>query len=327
MRRRRGEAPARPADRLVKHNELAVTLAGPRQTLILKNPVMTASGTFGYGNEFSRYGDLANLGAIVVKGTSLKPRQGNPCPRIAETPCGMLNAIGLQNDGLEAFRTQKLPLLPWKDVPVIVNMYATTLDEFAQLSAELNAIEGVAGLEINISCPNVREGGVSFGADTVQAAAVTRAVRDNAPDKPVIVKLSPNVTSIADIARSVEDAGADAISCINTLVGMAVDLHTRRPRLANIVGGLSGPCIKPVALRCVWQVANAVSIPVIGIGGICTAEDVLEFLLVGASAVQVGTASFMRPDAVFHIVKELPAAMEKYGIQRLDEFRGTLNMG
>ncbi len=311
----------------MKHNELAVTLAGPGQTLTLKNPVMTASGTFGYGMEFARYGDLTSLGAIVVKGTSLRPRQGNPCPRIAETPCGMLNAIGLQNDSLEVFRTQKLPALPWKDVPIIVNMYATSEEDFGQLARELNALEGVAGLEVNISCPNVRVGGASFGADPVQAAAVTRAVRENAPDKFVIVKLSPNVTSIADIARSVEDAGADALSCINTLTGMAVDLRTRRPRLANIVGGLSGPCIKPVALRCVWQVVNAVNIPVIGIGGICSAEDVLEFLLVGASAVQVGTASFMRPDAAFHIVEELPAAMEKYGIRRLDEFRGMLSLG
>ncbi len=288
---------------------------------------MTASGTFGYGTEFARYGDLTSLGAIVVKGTSLRPRQGNPCPRIAETPCGMLNAIGLQNDGLEAFRTQKLPALPWKDVPVVVNMYATSDEDFGRLAAELNALEGVAALEVNISCPNVREGGASFGADPAQAAAVTRAVCENAPDKFVIVKLSPNVTSIADIARSVEEAGADAVSCINTLTGMAVDLKTRRPRLANIVGGLSGPCVKPVALRCVWQVVNAVNIPVIGIGGICSAEDVLEFLLVGASAVQVGTASFMRPDAAFHIVEELPAAMEKYGIRRLDDFRGMLTLG
>lgn len=311
----------------MKHNELAVTLAGPRQTLTLKNPVMTASGTFGYGAEFARYGDLTSLGAIVVKGTSLKPRHGNPCPRIAETPCGMLNSIGLQNDGLDVFRSQKLPALPWKDVPIIVNMYATSVEEFGQLAASLNAIEGVAGLEVNISCPNVKEGGASFGADPVQAAAVTSAVRRNAPDKLLIVKLSPNVTSIADIARSVEDAGADAISCINTLIGMAVDLRTRKPRLANIVGGLSGPCVKPVALRCVWQVVNAVSVPVIGIGGICTAEDVLEFLLVGASAVQIGTASFMRPDAAFHIVEELPAAMEKYGIRRLDDIRGMLSLG
>ncbi len=311
----------------MKHNELAVTLAGPKQTLTLKNPIMTASGTFGYGTEFARFGDLTSLGGIIVKGISLKPRHGNPCPRIAETPCGMLNSIGLQNDGLEVFRTQKLPNLPWKEVPIIVNMYATSAEEFGILAAELNAMEGVAALEVNISCPNVKEGGSIFGADPAQAAKVTRAVRNNAPNKPVIVKLSPNVTSIADIARSVEDAGADCISCINTLLGMSVDLRSRRPRLANIVGGLSGPCIKPVALCCVWQVANAVNIPVIGIGGISTAEDVLEFLLVGASAVEIGTANFMRPDAAFHIVEELPRAMEKYGIRHLDDIRSMLSLG
>lgn len=311
----------------MKHNELAVTLTGPKHTLSLKNPVMTASGTFGYGMEFARFGDLATLGGIIVKGISLKPRHGNPCPRIAETPCGMLNSIGLQNDGLEAFRDHKLPQLPWKDVPIIVNMYATSAEEFGELAAELNAMEGVAALEVNISCPNVKEGGSIFGADPVQAARVTKAVRENAPNKPVIIKLSPNVTSIAEIAHSVEDAGADMISCINTLIGMSVDLRTRKPRLANIIGGLSGPCIKPVALRCVWQVANAVNIPVIGIGGICSAEDVLEFLLVGASAVEIGTATFMRPDAAFHIVEELPKTMEKYGIRHLDDIRGMLSLG
>ena len=310
----------------MKHNELAVTLAGPKHILTLKNPVATASGTFGYGTEFAKFGDLTSLGAIVVKGTSLKPRHGNPCPRIAETPSGMLNSIGLQNDGLDVFRTQKLPALPWKEVPVIVNMYATSVEEFGQLAAELNELEGVTALEVNISCPNVREGGAAFGADPVQAAAVTQAVRENAPDKFVIVKLSPNVTQIADIARSVEGAGADCISCINTLIGMAVDLRTRKPRLANVIGGLSGPCVKPVALRCVWQVVNAVNVPVIGIGGICSAEDVLEFILVGASAVQIGTASFMRPDAAFHIVEELSAVMEKYGIKRLDDIRGMLSL-
>ena len=291
----------------MKHNELAVTLTGPKHTLSMKNPVMTASGTFGYGMEFARFGDLATLGGIIVKGISLKPRHGNPCPRIAETPCGMLNSIGLQNDGLEAFRDHKLPQLPWKDVPIIVNMYATSAEEFGELAAELNAMEGVAALEVNISCPNVKEGGSIFGADPVQAARVTKAVRENAPNKPVIIKLSPNVTSIAEIAHSVEDAGADMISCINTLIGMSVDLRTRKPRLANIIGGLSGP--------------------VIGIGGICSAEDVLEFLLVGASAVEIGTATFMRPDAAFHIVEELPKTMEKYGIRHLDDIRGMLSLG
>lgn len=310
----------------MKHNELAVTLAGPKHTLTLKNPIMTASGTFGYGAEFAKFGDLTTLGAIVVKGTSLKPRHGNPCPRIAETPCGMLNSIGLQNDGLEIFRNQKLCLLPWKDVPVIVNMYASSVEEFGMLAAELNEIEGVGGIEVNISCPNVKQGGAAFGEDPAMAASITRIVRHNAPDKPLIIKLSPNVTHIDEIARAVEEAGADIISCINTVKGMAVDLHTRRPRLNNNMGGLSGPCIKPIALYCVWQVAKAVNIPVIGVGGISSAEDVLEFMLVGASAVQIGTASFMRPDTVFKLVETLPAVMEKYGIQRLEDIRGTLKM-
>ncbi len=305
----------------MKNIDLAVTLAGPTQSLSLRNPVLTASGTFGYGTEFARFGKLSALGGIIVKGVSLRPRRGNPCPRIAETPCGMLNAIGLQNDGLEVFRSRKLPALPWKDVPVIVNMYATSAGEFGELAAELAALEGVAALEVNISCPNVKEGGAIFGADPGQAALVTRAVRDNAPGLHVMVKLSPNVTSITDIARSVEDAGADSISCINTLLGMAVDLRTRRPRLANIVGGLSGPCIKPVALRCVWQVSRAVRIPVVGVGGISSAEDVLEFLLAGATAVEIGTANFLRPDTSFRIVENLPAAMEKYGFTSLRDLR------
>ncbi len=311
----------------MKHNELAVTLAGPKGTLTLKNPVMTASGTFGYGVEFARFGDLASLGGIVVKGVSLKPRQGNPSPRTAETPAGMLNSIGLQNDGVEDFAAKKLPLLPWKEVPIVVNMYATSAEDFGELARRLDGLEGVAALEVNISGPPGMGGVARSAPDPAQGAKATRAVRAGAPDKPVIVKLSPNVTSIAEIARSVEDAGADAVSCINTLLGMAVDLRSRRPRLANIVGGLSGPCVKPVALCCVWQVSNAVSIPVIGVGGVCSAEDVLEFLLVGASAVQVGTANFMRPDASFHIVEELPAAMERYGIRRLDELRGSLGLG
>ncbi len=308
----------------MKHNPLAVALKGPRHCLNLKNPVMTASGTFGYGLEFQNYGDLASLGGIVVKGLSLQPRPGNPTPRVAETPCGMLNAVGLQNDGVESFVKEKLPLLPWKDVPVVANIYASSAEEFGELAARLNGVPGVAALEVNISCPNVHAGGSLFGQDPGQAAAVTAAVRAGAPDKLLIVKLTPNVTSIADIARSVEDAGADAVSCINPLLGMAVDLRTRRPRLANVVGGLSGPCIKPVALRCVWQTARAVKIPVIGVGGIACAEDVLEFVLVGASAVEVGTASFMRPDAAFRIVQDLPRAMEAFGVQSLDELRGQL---
>lgn len=304
--------------------DLSVTLKGPTQSLHLKNPVLTASGTFGYGMEFSPYGDLTSLGGIIVKGLSLLPRDGNPCPRIVETTAGMLNAVGLQNDGVEAFCKEKLPRLPWQHLPVIANLYATSPAEFGELAARLDAEEGVAALEVNVSCPNVKSGGILFGQDPGLAAAVTRAVRDAAPNKPLIIKLSPNVTDIALMARSVQDAGADMISCINTLSGMAVDVARRAPRLANVIGGLSGPAIKPVALRCVWQVCQAVDIPVIGLGGICSAEDVLEFILVGAHAVQIGTANFISPDRAFEIVKELPAVCRQLGVTSLDELRGSL---
>ena len=305
--------------------DLSVSLAGERP-LQLKNPVITASGTFGYGVEFASYGDLTSLGAIAVKGLSLKPRAGNPTPRIAETTSGMLNAVGLQNDGVEAFVRHTLPRLPWQELPVIANIYATEPQEFAELGAILAAEEGIAALEVNISCPNVKQGGILFGQDPRLAAAVTSAVRAAAPNKHVMVKLSPNVADIAAIARAVADAGADSIACINTLSGMAVDVRTRRPRLANIIGGLSGPAIKPVALRCVWQVCRAVNIPVIGLGGIASAEDVLEFILAGAHAVQVGTANFLRPDFAFELVKELPAACERLGVASLEELRGSLKI-
>ena len=307
---------------------LAMTLTHPGQTrpLLLKNPVLTASGTFGYGLEFMPYGDLTTLGGLVVKGLSLAPRRGNPLPRVAETPCGMLNAVGLQNDGVEAFIQHKLPQLPWRETAVIANLYATSPDEFGQLAGVLAAEEGIAALEVNISCPNVKEGGVLFGQDPAAAASVVEAVKQRAGATPVIVKLSPNVTDIAAIAKAAESAGADAISCINTLTGMAVDVRSRKPLLANIIGGLSGPAIKPVALRCVWQVSRAVKIPVIGIGGVTSALDVLEFMLVGASAVQVGTMSFVRPDAAFHIAAELPALCEELGIHDLASYRGSLKM-
>ncbi|WP_297825136.1 dihydroorotate dehydrogenase [uncultured Desulfovibrio sp.] len=304
--------------------DLSVTLKGQSHDLTLKNPVLTASGTFGYGVEFASYGDLTALGGIVVKGLSLLPREGNPCPRIVETTAGMLNAVGLQNDGVEAFCRDRLPRLPWRETPVIVNMYATSPAEFGELAARLDSEEGVAALEVNVSCPNVKEGGVLFGQDPKLAAAVTAAVREGAPHKHVMVKLSPNVTDMALMARSVEDAGADSISCINTLLGMAVDLRTRRPSLANVVGGLSGPAIKPVALRCVWQVARAVKIPVVGMGGIVSAEDALEFILVGAAAVQVGTANFMRPDSAFALAAELPAACKRLGAASPAQLRGAL---
>ena len=301
--------------------DTSVRLAG----LALKNPVMTASGTFGYGLEFAPYGDLQALGGIVVKGLSLKPRLGNPMPRIAETPCGMLNAIGLQNCGVEKFLRDKLPLLPHATTPIVANLYACDADEFAELAGVLSAEDGVAALEVNISCPNVKAGGIAFGQDPAMAGRLAEAVKKRAGDKPVWVKLSPNVTDIVEIARAAVLGGADALTCINTLTGMAVDIRTRRPRLANVIGGLSGPAIKPVALRCVWQVCRAVSAPVIAVGGISSAEDVLEFLLVGAHAVQIGTANFMRPDTAFRIAERLPALMEELGIESLDAYRGSLD--
>ena len=307
-------------------DKLRVSLKGPGFSLDLKNPVLTASGTFGYGIEFMPYGDMQTLGGIVVKGLSLKPREGNPMPRIAETPCGMLNSIGLQNCGVEEFIRAKLPLLPTDKLPVIANLYATSSADFAGLAGILAAESGIAALEVNISCPNVAEGGSAFGQDARMAADVTAAVKKSAGSKPVIVKLSPNVTDICAIARACEDSGADIISCINTLNGMAVDLASRRPLLAMVMGGLSGPAIKPVALRCVWQVSRAVRIPVIGIGGIQRAEDVLEFILAGASAVQIGTGNFTRPDTAFRIVQDLPAVTEKYGVANWDSFRGSLEV-
>ncbi len=300
--------------------DLRVALPG----LDLKNPVMTASGTFGYGLEFTPYGDLSRLGAIVVKGLSLAPREGNPMPRVAETPSGMLNAIGLQNCGVERFLTEKLPQLPWRETPVVANLYACDPGEFARLAEILSAQEGVAALEVNISCPNVKAGGVLFGQDPSQAARVTEAVKKAAGNTPVMVKLSPNVADIVSIARAVEAAGADMLSLINTLTGMAVDIATRKPRLANVVGGLSGPAIKPVALRCVWQVSRAVNIPVIGMGGIASARDALEFILVGAHAVQVGTANFLRPDFAFRLVEELKTLTDDMGLDGWEDFRGGL---
>lgn len=292
--------------------------------LVLKNPILTASGTFGYGLEFMPYGELSELGGIIVKGLSLKPRAGNPMPRIAETPAGMLNAIGLQNCGVEAFIKDKLPLLPVKDLAVIANLYATSLDEYAELAKILAKEDGIAALEVNISCPNVKAGGVLFGQDPSLAFSVTETVKQHAGGKSVLIKLSPNVTDITLIAKACEQGGADALCCVNTFQGMSVDIKTRKPRLANGIGGLSGPAIKPVALRCVWQVSRAVSIPVIGLGGISSAEEVLEFILVGASAVQIGTANLLRPDTAFHIAKMLPRFMEELGIESLEDFRGTL---
>ncbi len=291
--------------------------------LELKNPVLTASGTFGYGREYEELVDLDRLGGIVVKGLSLEPRAGNPPPRIVETPCGMLNAIGLANIGLKRFLNEKLPWLRRLNTAVIVNIYGHREEEYGELAAGLQGAEGVAALEVNISCPNVAQGGMAFGTDPAISARVTERVLKNS-DKPVIVKLSPNVTRIAEIARAVEAAGAHAVSLINTLTGMAVDIQTRRPKLANVTGGLSGPAIRPVALHLVYQVVRAVKIPVIGIGGITDHRDALEFLIAGAGAVQVGTASFVDPGAGLKVVDGLERYCRDHGVARLRELIGTL---
>ena len=291
----------------------------------LKNPVMTASGTFGYAREFERLVDLNRLGGIIVKGLSLEPSKGNPSPRIVETPCGMLNAIGLENVGLAAFVKDKLPFLKGLKTPVFVNIYGKNIMEYAELAARLDDIEDVSGIEVNISCPNVKSGGMAFGAYPDSASQVVRAVRDRTK-KPLMVKLSPNVTDITEIARSVEAEGADSISLINTITGMAIDIETRRPKLANITGGLSGPAIKPVALRMVWQTAQSVKIPVIGIGGIMTAKDALEFLIAGAVAVQVGTANFINTHATIDIIEGIEAFLMERNIADLADIIGALEV-
>jgi dihydroorotate dehydrogenase (NAD+) catalytic subunit len=288
-------------------NPLGDTLADLKVnigSLELANPVMTASGTFGYAREFENLMNLQRLGAVIVKGISLYPRAGNPPPRIVETPCGMLNSIGLQNVGVERFITEKMPYLAGLNVPVIVNILGDSLAEYEEITERLAGVPGVSCIEVNISCPNVKKGGVAFGTDPAMAAAVTSAVKKKA-DVPVMVKLSPNVSDIGVIARAVEDAGADSISLINTLIGMGIDLTTKRPALANVIGGLSGPAIKPVALRLVYEVAKVVSVPVIGIGGIQSVEDALEFMLAGATGVQIGTANFINPGVSEEIVNGL----------------------
>ena len=291
----------------------------------LRNPVMTASGTFGYAREFEKLIDLNRLGAIIVKGLSLEPSVGNPPPRIVETPCGMLNAIGLENVGLAAFVKEKLPFLKRLETPIFVNIYGKSVVEYAELTARLDDIEDVSGIEVNISCPNVKSGGLAFGAYPDSASEVVNAIRDKT-EKPMMVKLSPNVTDITEIARSVEAAGADSISLINTLTGMVIDIETRRPKLANITGGLSGPAIKPVALRMVWQVAQTVKIPVIGIGGIMTEKDALEFLIAGAVAVQIGTANFVNPHATIDIIDGIEAFLIERQIDNLTDIIGTLKV-
>jgi len=289
----------------------------------LQNPVLTASGTFGYAREFDHLIDLNRLGGIVVKGLSLRPTKGNPPPRIVETACGMINAIGLENVGIEGFITEKLPFLQDLFPPVIVNIYGQLEDEYRQLAARIDEVTAIDGIEVNISCPNVKAGGMAFGVDPQAAFSVIRAVRDQT-SKPVIVKLSPNVTDITEIATAVEEAGADCLSLINTISAMAVDIETRRPKIANIVGGLSGPAIKPVALRMVWQVAQKSKIPIIGIGGIMAAQDALEFLIAGATAIQVGTANFVNPHATTDIIDGIEAFLVEKDIASVKDIVGTL---
>lgn len=288
-----------------------------------KNPVIPASGTYGYGREYECLYPLSKLGGISVKGTTLKPRQGNQGPRVAETPAGMLNSVGLQNGGAEKFLNYELPNLLTKDTRIIANIAGASIEECAELASLINP-SAVDMVELNISCPNVKQGGAAFGTDCNVAAAVTAAVKKELPDKPLMVKLSPNVTSITDIAKAVEAAGADALSLINTLLGMRIDIKTRRPILRNNVGGLSGPAVFPVAVRMVWQTANAVKIPVIGMGGISTWEDAVEMMMAGASAVQVGAAIFADPYAPVKIIDGLEKYCEDNGIANISEIVGAV---
>ena len=299
--------------------DLRVDIAGLR----LSNPVMTASGTFGYGLEFADLVDLEKIGGIIVKGTTLRPREGNPYPRMAETASGMLNCVGLQNKGVDYFCREIYPAIKSIGTNMIVNVSGSCPEDYAECAARINELERIPAIELNISCPNVKQGGMAFGVTAKGAAEVVRAVRE-AYRKTLIVKLSPNVTDIADIARSVEDAGADAVSLINTLMGMAIDIEKRKPVLSIATGGLSGPAVKPVALRMVWQVARAVGIPVVGLGGIMTAADAVEFLLAGATAVEVGTANFIDPAISVKIADGINDYLERHGCRSVTEIIGAL---
>ena len=302
-----------------------ISLAVELGPLRLKNPVMVASGTFGYGQEYSALVPPERLGGVVVKGISLEPRSGNPPPRIWETCGGMLNSIGLQNVGLRGFLKNKLPWLKTLQVPVIVNLFGNTVEEYGELSAALDGHEGIDAFEINISCPNVKAGGMAFGSDPEMVFQVVSAVKSRT-NLPVITKLTPNVTDITATAKAAEDAGTDILSLINTVAGMAVDVQTRKPRLANVVGGLSGPAIKPIALRMVWQVVQVSNVPVIGLGGIVSLEDALEFLIVGAKAIQVGTANFINPKVTLEIISGLEDYLGKLGLKDINEIIGTLEV-
>ena len=293
--------------------------------LTIKNPVMTASGTFGYGLEYGDFIDLNRLGGVLVKGTTLHPRQGNPYPRMAETPSGMLNAVGLQNKGVDYFCEHIYPAISGYDTAMIVNVSGSQVEDYIETAEKINALEGIPAIELNISCPNVKEGGMAFGVTCAGAASVVRAVRA-VYDKTLIVKLSPNVTDITEIARAVEAEGADSISMINTLLGMAIDAEKRRPVLSTITGGLSGPAVKPIALRMVWQTAQTVKVPIIGMGGIASATDAIEFLLAGASAVEVGTYNFVDPSVTTQIVDGIEDYMRRYGFTDIQDLIGALQI-
>lgn len=292
-------------------------------SLNLKNPVLTASGTFGYGEEFADFIDLGKLGGFIIKGTTLEHREGNPYPRMVETPSGMLNAVGLQNKGVDYFIENIYPRIKDVDSQVIVNVSGASIDDYVKVCEKLNDLDRINAIEVNISCPNVKQGGMAFGTTCEGAAQVTEAVR-KAYKKTVIVKLSPNVTSIVDIAKSVEDAGADSVSLINTLLGMAIDVERRRPYLSTVTGGLSGPAVRPVAVRMVWQVAHAVKIPVIGLGGIMNGRDALEFIMAGATAVEIGTANFIDPSITTKVIDYIDDFCKRHGVADISELRGII---
>lgn len=293
--------------------------------LSLKNPVMTASGTFGYGTEFQDFIDLSRLGGFVVKGTTIAHREGNPYPRMAETPMGMLNAVGLQNKGVDYFIEQIYPTIQDIDSNILVNVSGSTIEDYVATAEKINKLDKIPGIELNISCPNVKEGGMAFGTCARSAYDVVEAVR-KVYDKHLMVKLSPNVTSITEIASGVESAGADSVSLINTLMGMAINAKTRRPLLSTVTGGLSGPCVKPIALRMVWQVSKVVNIPIVGLGGIMNATDAIEFLLAGASAIQVGTANFIDPAVTIKIIDGINQYLDENGFESVTDIIGALEL-
>ncbi len=291
--------------------------------LTLKNPVMTASGTFGYGEEYADFIDLTKIGGILVKGTTLNHREGNPYPRMAETPSGMLNAVGLQNKGIDYFVETIYPRIKDIDTNIIVNVSGSTIDDYCAVAEKVNALDNIPAIELNVSCPNVKQGGMAFGVTCAGIEQVVSAVR-KVYDKHLIVKLSPNVTNIAELALSAEASGADSVSLINTMLGMAIDAETRRPKLSTITGGLSGACVKPVALRMVWQVSKAVKIPVIGLGGISSATDAIEFMLAGASAIEIGTANFIDPAITVKVAQGIVEYCERHGFKNVSDLKGAM---